>query len=91
VHLVANRPRGGPFIKTRRNRILERFGLSKRGYTREDVLSVETKSSLFADDLRDKEGAKMECGKAHFNALAVGENPSEFIQARNIDDLMAKC
>jgi type III restriction enzyme len=52
---------------------------------------VETKSSLFLDDLRGKEGAKIECGKAHFKALAVGENPAEFIQARNIDDLMAKC
>ena len=52
---------------------------------------VETKSSLFTDDLRDKESAKIQCGKAHFKALAVGENPAEFIQARNIDDLMAKC
>jgi type III restriction enzyme len=52
---------------------------------------VETKSSLFTDDLRDKESAKIECGKAHFKALAVGERPAEFVQARNIDDLMAKC
>ena len=52
---------------------------------------VETKSSLFTDDLRDKEGAKIECGKAHFKALAVGERPAEFVQARNIDDLMARC
>jgi hypothetical protein len=27
---------------------------------------VETKSSLFTDDLRNKESAKIECGKAHF-------------------------
>ena len=52
---------------------------------------VETKSSLFTDDLRDKEGAKIACGKAHFKALASGENPAQFIQARNIDDLMSKC
>ena len=51
---------------------------------------VETKSSLFTDDLRDKESAKIECGKAHFKALAVAENPARFIQARNIDDLMAQ-
>jgi type III restriction enzyme len=51
---------------------------------------VETKSSLFAADLRDKESAKIECGKAHFKALAVAENPARFIQARNIDDLMAQ-
>jgi type III restriction enzyme len=52
---------------------------------------VETKSSLFTDDLRDKESAKIECGKAHFKALAVGERPAEFLTARNIDDLMARC
>ena len=52
---------------------------------------VETKSSLFTEDLREKESAKIDCGKAHFKALAVGESPAEFIQARNIDDLMAKC
>lgn len=52
---------------------------------------VETKSSFFTDDLRDKESAEIECGKAHFKALAVGECPAEFIQARNIDELMAKC
>lgn len=33
---------------------------------------VETKSGLFADDLRDKERAKIKCGEAHFEALAVG-------------------
>ena len=52
---------------------------------------VETKGSLFIDELREKESAKIECGKAHFKALAVGESPAQFIQARNIDDLMAKC
>jgi len=49
---------------------------------------VETKSGLFLDDLRDKERAKIECGKAHFQALAVGENPAQFILARAVDDLM---
>jgi type III restriction enzyme len=52
---------------------------------------VETKSSLFLDDLRDRESAKIECGKAHFKALAVGDQDAEFIMARTIDDLMAKC
>jgi type III restriction enzyme len=51
---------------------------------------VETKSSLFTDDLRDKESAKIECGKAHFKALATGENPAQFITARNIGDLMTQ-
>ena len=52
---------------------------------------VETKSSLFTDDLRDRESAKIKCGEAHFDALAVGENPARFIKATQLDDLMAKC
>jgi type III restriction enzyme len=52
---------------------------------------VETKGGLFLDDLRDKEGAKIKCGKAHFNALAIKENPAKYVVARKIDDLMAHC
>jgi type III restriction enzyme len=52
---------------------------------------VETKSSLFAEDIYDKERAKIKCGEAHFAALAVGENPVRYIKARNIDDLEAYC
>lgn len=51
---------------------------------------VETKSSLFTDDLRDKESAKIECGKAHFQALAVGENPARYVVARSVGDLMVE-
>lgn len=51
---------------------------------------VETKSSLFTDDLRDKESAKIECGKAHFQALAVGESPAQYIVARSVDDVLAR-
>ncbi len=51
---------------------------------------VETKSSLFTDDLRDKESAKIRCGEAHFEALSVGENPARFITATKIDDLMSQ-
>lgn len=49
---------------------------------------VETKSSLFTDDLRDNESAKIECGKAHFNALAVGESPAQYLVARTLTDLL---
>jgi len=52
---------------------------------------VETKSSLFTDDLRDKESAKIKCGEAHFVALATGENPARFIKATKLDDVLAKC
>ncbi|MCZ7817485.1 type III restriction-modification system endonuclease [Pseudomonas aeruginosa] len=51
---------------------------------------VETKTSLFTDDLRDKESAKIECGKAHFTALGVGENPARYVVARSVDDLLTE-
>ena len=50
---------------------------------------VETKSGLFTDDLRDKERAKTECGKAHFKALEVRETPAQYIVARSVDDVLA--
>ncbi|MCY1168474.1 Type III restriction enzyme, res subunit [compost metagenome] len=50
---------------------------------------VETKSSLFTEDLRDRESAKIECGKAHFAALHLGENPAEYIVARSVGDLLS--
>ena len=49
---------------------------------------VETKSSLFADDLRDKESAKIECGKAHFAALSVGENPARYLVATSFGEVL---
>jgi type III restriction enzyme len=51
---------------------------------------VETKSSLFADDLRDQESAKIECGKAHFHALATDENPARYVVTRSVDDLLTE-
>ena len=50
---------------------------------------VETKSGLFTDDLRDKEEAKIECGRAHFKALAVRESPARYVVARNLDDVLS--
>ena len=50
---------------------------------------VETKSGLFTDDLRDKERAKIECGKAHFNALVVRERPARYTVARTVDDVLS--
>lgn len=52
---------------------------------------VETKGSLFTDDLRDNEAAKIACGEAHFKALATGPNPARYIRATKIDDLMEHC
>jgi type III restriction enzyme len=50
---------------------------------------VETKSSLFADDLRDKESAKINCGKAHFEALQVREAPVQYVVARSLADVLS--
>ena len=49
---------------------------------------VETKSSAFLDDLRDKERAKVKCGEAHFGALRVGEAPATYIRAHSVDELL---
>ena len=53
-------------------------------------LVVETKSSLFTDDLRGKEDAKIECGKAHFQALSAMEARAEYMVARSVDDVLAR-
>lgn len=49
---------------------------------------VETKSSLFDDELRDHEGAKIKCGEAHFKALGVGENPAHYGKFRDLNGLI---
>jgi type III restriction enzyme len=49
---------------------------------------VETKSSAFLDDLRDKERAKVKCGEEHFNALRVGESPATYMRARTVDEVL---
>ncbi len=49
---------------------------------------VETKGSLFADDLRDLEAAKIACGAEHFRTLATSSNPARYIKATKVDDLI---
>jgi len=49
---------------------------------------VETKSSLFIDELREREKAKVACGQAHFQALAIGENPARFVKASTVEDML---
>ncbi|RMD98390.1 MAG: hypothetical protein D6812_13530, partial [Deltaproteobacteria bacterium] len=51
-------------------------------------LVVETKASLFAEDLREKEDAKIICGKAHFDALEVRESPARYVVARSVEDIL---
>lgn len=54
-------------------------------------LVVETKGTLFTDDLRDTESSKIKCGKAYFEALAVGESPARYEVTTSFEDLMARC
>ncbi len=50
---------------------------------------VETKGGLYGDDLRLTENAKIECGKAHFEALALSQDhPARFIRATSVDDVL---
>ncbi len=62
--------------------------LVEKDGTERVYLVVETKSSLFTDDLRDKESGKIKCGKAHFKALEVRESPAKYIVARSLDDVL---
>jgi len=52
------------------------------------LLDEEIQENL-ADDLRDKERAKIECGRAQFQALEVGEAPAQYVVARTVDDVLA--
>jgi type III restriction enzyme len=49
---------------------------------------VETKSSLFGDDLRNSEYAKIQCGKAHFAALASGEDAAKYVVSTSVEELL---
>jgi type III restriction enzyme len=51
-------------------------------------LVVETKGSLFANDLRRTEGAKIYCGKAHFNALMVRDTSARYVVAHKWNDVL---
>ena len=50
---------------------------------------VETKGSTLLDDLRIAESAKIACGRAHFNALKVGESPARYEVATSVEGLLA--
>ena len=52
-------------------------------------LVVETKGSAFLDDLRNAERAKVECGKAHFEALRAGGSPVRYRVVHRAGELLA--
>jgi type III restriction enzyme len=51
---------------------------------------VETKGSLFVDDLRGIEAARVACGQAHFEVPATDRlNPARYVKAKQFDDFAA--
>ncbi|WP_231712511.1 restriction endonuclease [Vineibacter terrae] len=52
-------------------------------------LVVETKGSLFTEDLRDQEAAKIACSEAHFKALAVDQDPARYVKATTLDEVLS--
>lgn len=71
--------------------------INKDGIDKDDEMGdqlyfvVETKSSIFSDDLRASEQAKIDCGIEHFKALSKDkdgnnlENPAKFVKADSYD------
>ena len=51
---------------------------------------VETKGGLLPDALRPIEEGKINCGKAHFKALAIGEAPAKYIVERTVEGLLSR-
>jgi len=49
---------------------------------------VETKGSTWWGDLRHVEGAKIKCGEKHFEEVASGDNPAQYIKAVDVVGLM---
>ena len=58
--------------------------------TRRLYFVVETKGSVVGDALRPVEDGKIKCGQAHFQALAVGEAPAEYIVERTVEGVLAR-
>lgn len=50
---------------------------------------IETKGSISPEDLRFTEAAKIECGKAHFKALEIREDPAQYEVTTSVDELLA--
>ncbi len=49
---------------------------------------VETKGSTWWGDLRHVEGAKIKCGEKHFEEVAYGDNPAQYIRAVDVEGMM---
>ncbi len=53
-------------------------------------LVVETKGSTVQDDLRLTEAYKIKCGREHFQALSVRENPARYEVVASLEQLLAR-
>jgi type III restriction enzyme len=53
-------------------------------------LVVETKGDLFIDELRSREAGKVDCGRAHFDALKMCEHPPKYLVANSIESLLSR-
>lgn len=53
-------------------------------------LVVETKGTLFTEDLRSTESARIACGKAHFAALQVKEHEPQYVIAQTLEDVFTE-
>jgi len=51
-------------------------------------LVIETKGSLWWDDLRHSEGGKIGCAKEHFKAIAIEANPAKYVKAKQLSDVI---
>ncbi|WP_411698542.1 DEAD/DEAH box helicase family protein [Conyzicola sp.] len=51
---------------------------------------VETKGTVFINDLRDSEAAKIYCGKAHFRSFSETDNPASYLVATSLEDVSAR-
>lgn len=51
---------------------------------------VETKGTLYVGDLTNRESAKIRCGRAHFEAMRIGEGAAEYVVAQTLDDVLAR-
>ena len=50
---------------------------------------AETKGTSSSEQLRHTELAKVNCGRKHFVALAVGESPAKYCVVQTLDELLA--
>jgi type III restriction enzyme len=51
---------------------------------------VETKGKVLGNVLRPEEAGKIDCGRAHFRALAIGEAPAEYVVERTVEGLLSR-